>query len=360
MAETTGLAFYPSETHIMPLALLARERLLPVPGEVLVRTGERVEPTQVIARAKQIRDIRIIDIARQFRVLPKLAEKYLKRKVGDTISTGDPLAVRPGLVKRVLRAPVGGTILAIGGGKVLLEVEPEEIEVRAFVPGTVSDVISKWGARVEVAGAWAEATWGCGGEAYGVLRMVGKKPEDPLRAKAIDVSCHGAIVVSGGWIDPGTFAQAQQLQVRGLIAGSMDGDQRAAAQECGFPILLTEGMGRAPMSAPIYQLLQSQNGREACINGATATRFGAMRPEIIIPLPIESRPSFPPLPGTPLAVGMRVRLLRAPYMGAIGTVTALPRLAQRADSGVQLHGAQVNLGSAGTLFVPYVNLQVVR
>lgn len=359
MAET-GLAFYTSETHVMPLALLTRERMLPVAGEVLVRMNERVEPSQVVAQAKQTRDLRILDIAQQLRIDPKQVERCLRKKVGDTVAVGDPVAVRPGLMRRSVRSPADGTILAIGGGRMLLEVTPEVIEVRAYLLGTVAEVVSKMGVRIETAGAWVQAAWGCGGEAYGVLRMVGKKPDDPLRAKVIDVSCHGAIVISGGWIDPGAFAQAQQLQVRGLIAGSMDGDQRSAAEACEFPVILTEGFGHVSMSSPAYQLLQGQNGREACISGITRTRFGATRPEIIVPLPIESRPSFPPPPGAPLSVGMRVRVLRSPYSGAIGTVTALPAQAQRVDNGMLIHGAEVNLGPAGIVFVPYVNLELLR
>lgn len=355
-----GLSFYPSETHVMPLALITRERMLPVAGEVLVRAGERVEPSQVVARATQTRDLRILNVAQQFRLDAKRAERCMRKKEGDTVAAGDVLAVRPGVVKRKILAPAAGTIVAIGGGKMLLEVAPEEIEVRAYLAGAVSEVIPKLGVRIETAGAWVEATWGCGGEAYGVLRVVGKKPEDPLRPKAIDVSSHGAIIVSGGWIDPAAFATAQQMQVRGLIAGSMDGDQRKTAEECGFPVILTEGFGRMPMAAPLYQLLQSQNGREACISGVTRARFGATRPEIIIPLPIESRPSFPPPPGAALAVGMRVRVIRQPYAGMIGTVTALPAQAGRLDSGIQLHGAEVNLGAAGVVFVPYTNLELVR
>ncbi len=359
MAEA-NLTFYPNETHVMPLALLARERVLPVAGEILVRAGEHVEPTQIIARARQTRDMRIVDLARQLRIDPKQVERCLSKKLGENIAAGEPIAVRPGLIKRVARSPVDGTILAVGGGRVLLEVAPEEIELRAYVTGTVVDVMSNWGVRIETSGAWIQAVWGCGGEDTGVLRMVGRKPEDPLRAKSIDVACHGAIVVSGGWIDPGAFAQAQQLQVRGLIAASMDGDQRKTAEACGFPVILTEGFGRMPMSAPLYQLLQNQNGREACISGVTRTRFGATRPEIIVPLPVESRPAFPPLPGTALAVGMQVRVTRPPYAGAIGVVKALPALAQSLESGVKLHGAEVALQSGDTIFVPHVNLELLR
>ncbi|MBN1886876.1 MAG: hypothetical protein JW850_02765 [Thermoflexales bacterium] len=357
------LTFYPSETYATPLALVSRERVLPVAGEVLVREGQRVEPADVIARAEHTRDIRILDLARGLRVSPKAAERSMRKKIGDSVVAGEPVAIGRGVLpwsRKMVRAPVDGTIAAVGGGRLLLEVAPEIIEVKAYLSGTVALVLSKFGAVVETAGALVQASWGCGGEAYGVLKIVGRKPDSPLRAKSIDVACHGAIVISGGWIDPGAFEQAQQLQVRGIIAASMDGDLRAEAEKCGFPVILIEGWGRVPMSAPAHQLLQNQDGREACISASTRTRFGKQRPEIVIPLPTESQPSPPPPPGAPLEVGMRVRVLRTPYMGAVGTVAALPAMAQRLDNGIQVHGAEVNLGSAGTIFVPYVNLELLR
>jgi hypothetical protein len=164
------------------------------------------------------------------------------------------------------------------------------------------------------------------------------------------VACHGAIVVGGGTIEASALEQAQQLQVRGLIAGSMAGELRQQATALPFPIILTEGWGRVPMAEPIFTLLRGQSGREASISAETRVRFGAKRPEILIPLPVESRP-----------VGAKVRVVRPPYLGAVGAVVAVPASARRVDSGARIYGAEVDLGEeAGVVFVPYVNLELLR
>jgi hypothetical protein len=249
----------------------------------------------------------------------------------------------------------------VGNGRVLLEVEPELIEVRAFLKGTVTAVTPGQGVVIEAAGAVVQGTWGCGGEAFGVLRVVADRPDEPLKARVIDVACHGAIVIGGAWIDAAALQQAMQLQVRGLIAGSMDGELRAQAEAAPFPIILTEGFGCVPMAELVFQLLRGQTGREASISADTRTRFGVTRPEVLIPLPTESRPSPPPPPGAPLTAGARVRVVRPPYFGAVGVVAAVPEKSQRLDSGARVYGAEVDLGgNTGTVFVPYVNLELLR
>ncbi len=353
--------FYPSEVRIQQLALIRCERRLPLPGEVLTRPGERVEPTEIVARTRQTEDFRILDVARRLRVPRGQIGDLLTKKVGDTVEANEVIAARKGILRRTVRAPAPGKIVAIGNGRVLLEVTPTPIEVQAFLKGIVMSARSGSSVTVEAAGAIVEATWGHGGETFGVMRVVADKPEEPLRAKDIDVACHGAIVVGGAWIEESALDQAQQLQVRALIAGSMDGALRARAEAAPFLVILTEGFGRVPMAGPVFQLLRAQSGREASISADTRVRYGATRPLVLVPLPTESRPSPLPPPGAPLAVGASVRIVRPPFLGAVGTVSAIPDKAQRIETGARLPGAEVVLGgSIGVVFVPYVNLEILR
>jgi len=359
--DDESVGFYSYEAHVMPLTMIRRERRLPMPGEVMVRPGERVEPTQVVARVHQTQDFRIMDVARALRVPRSQVKRFMLKEVGATVEVNQPLAARGGLFRRIVRAPAKGAIVAVGNGRVLLEVEPELVEVRANLTGTVIAVTPGLSVTIETPGAIVQGMWGCGGEAFGVLRVVAERRDESLRAKHVDVACHGAIVIGGGTIEASALEQAQQLQVRGLIAGSMEGEMRAQAEAMPFPIILTEGWGRVPMAEPIFNLLQAQTGREASISAETRARFSFKRPEILIPLPTETRPALPPPPGAPLFVGAKVRVVRPPYLGMVGVVAAISPQAQRIASGARVRGVEVDLGGdAGTVFVPYVNLELLR
>lgn len=360
MSDTAD--YYPPETYVMPLTLIRRERLLPVPGKVLVNVTDRLQPAQIVAQADMTGEMRIVNLARILRVPAAKASRYLKVKQGDDVKTGSVIASRGLLGGLRAVSPVDGFVSRIDQkeGRVLIQVVSKPLELNAHIPGTVINVMASHGVVIETTGALIQGTVGFGGEAFGVLYVAANEPTDVLRAKSIDVSSHGAIVVGGAWIDESALQQATQLQVRGIIAGSMEGRLLELARSLPFPIILTEGLGKIPMARPIFKLLQSQSGREASISAVTRTRWGIARPEIIVPLPADSKPSVPANVGTPLATDMRVRVVRGPHQGDVGVVDVLPDQPRRIENGMRAYGAEVNLEAAGNMFVPLANLEILR
>jgi len=61
--------------HIIGLTAIVRERLLPVPGTVLVRLNQRVTPNEVIAEADWSHEHVLLDVARALRVGPNAADR---------------------------------------------------------------------------------------------------------------------------------------------------------------------------------------------------------------------------------------------------------------------------------------------
>ena len=360
MPEPT--AYYPPETRVMPLTLIRRERILPVPGIVLVQAGMRVEPSDIVAQTEESGQFRTFEIARLLRVPPANVARYLKKEIDDSVKAGEVIASRPGLPARQVRSPVAGTLVDVDkrAGRVAIEVASKPIQLRAYVKGIIGNVLENRGVVVETPGALIQAAWGIGGESYGVLRVATESTNEPLKASSIDIQTHGSIVAGGGWITASALEQAQQLQLKGLIAGSIEGDLIETALKMPFPILLTEGVGLVGMAAPIFELIRAQEGREVSISAETRTHWGVMRPEILIPLPSDTRPPMPPAVGAPLTVGARVRMVRGPYLGSVGTVSSIPARAQRIEIGMRVHGAEVRLSPTTTVFVPFANLELLR
>ena len=358
----SDVVYYPPETRVMPLTLIRRERLLPTPGKVMVNMNDRVQALQTVGQTEVTGEVRIINIARMLRVPPAKAARFAKVKEGDDVKQGSVLAARGLLGGTRATSPVDGVVSRIdqNAGRILIRVVTKPFDLTAYLPGVVTNVMASRGVVIETTGALIQGTVGFGGESFGVMHVIANESTDVLRAKSIDVAAHGAVIVGGSWIDESALQQALQLQVRGIIAGSMEGRLLELARSMPFPIILTEGLGKLPMARPIFKLLQSQNGREASMSGITRTRWGVTRPEIIIPLPTDSKPALPPTVGTLLTTSLRVRVVRGSHQGEVGLVLSLPDQPRRIETGARVYGAEVTLDTSGKMFVPLTNLEVLR
>lgn len=356
--------YYPPETQVTPLTSIRRERVLPAPGEILVQAGDRVDPMQVVARVDLPGDFRIVSIARLLDVPVAKAKRYFVAKPGDEVERGQVIARKGRLFGRSIRSPIDGRVTASGGGRLLIEAPSTPFELLAYIGGKVANVLEPHGLAIETTGAVIQGVWGGGGgssgENLGVIRCVAENPGDPLVAEVVDLSHQGMILVGGIATDKEAFESAQEFQVRGIVVGGLLPELLSHVEKLPFPIVVTEGIGAIPMSGPAFDLLQTNDGREASISGRFQTRWPVIRPEIVIPLHAESLPPSQAQPGTALTVGAQVRVVRAPYASATGTVAALPTQRRRIETGAEVYGAEVALNQGPSVFVPLANLEVLR
>ena len=63
--------YYPPETRVLPLTVIRRERMLPMPGKVLVNPGDRVQPAQPVAQAEVSGEVSVVNVAHLLRVAPR-------------------------------------------------------------------------------------------------------------------------------------------------------------------------------------------------------------------------------------------------------------------------------------------------
>jgi hypothetical protein len=100
------------------------------------------------------------------------------------------------------------------------------------------------------------------------------------------------------------------------------------------------------------------------INGATQIRAGVIRPEVIVPLKETSEAASKMDEEDVLADGMypgtRVRIIRQPYFGAIGTIHSLPVELQQLESESYVRVMVVDLDEGSQVTIPRANTEIIE
>ena len=344
--------------HILPLATIIRERVLPIKGTVLARLGQSVKSADIVAEATWAREHIFLDVARTLNISPDAADRVIRYKAGDKVPAGAIVAMGRGLLPKAVKAPREGRVVAAGGGQVLLESGESRMELRAGISGNVTQIIANRGVEIQTTGALIQAVWGNGRVDTGVMINLAEKPDTILTAARLDVSMRGSILVVGEVKEEGALLAAADLPVRGLIVGSMPPVLIPIAREMRYPIVLTEGFGALPMNIAAYRLITTNAKREATLNAEALDRYSGARPEIIIPLPASNPPPIPHDVEV-FAPGQTVRLRRQPGAGQIASILGLHDGLATFPSGLRAAAAEVRLENGEQLLIPLVNLEVV-
>lgn len=351
--------YLPPVSHVVPLTVIRRERRLPTPGVITVRVDERVQALDVVAEAEPPGNHLLVDIARGLGVPASHARRYLACEIGERVEAGDVVAGPVGMGRRTVRAPCDCRVVALTGGRLLLEARAEPYELRAGFPGIV---VSTDGSRVvviETTGALIEAVWGNGQQDYGIMRLVGVGPADSLQADYLDINKRGAILVAGVCRDPEPLHQATELSVRGLILGGLNSKLIPVVLQLPYPVVVLEGFGDLPINTAAYDLLSKNTGREVSLDAHQNGGYDSAKPEVIIPLPASRNVDLPD-ELVVLEPGVRVRLLRPPYRGAIGVVTDVSGKTVTYPSGIVARSVVVDLRGIGPTTVPMANVEVLQ
>ena len=390
------MTYYPiPQPTIANNILLRRERRLRVPGEVLVRAGQRVEPSDIVAQSTITPDPVQVNIAAELGLSPAATSKRLRATVGHPIEQGGVLAQRGGIGSRVARAPIAGVFSGFdpATGIGLITAPSERASVQAYLKGIVTDLIPYYGAIIETPAILIRGIFGIGGEQHGVLKVTVSSHDEALAEDVVDARLTYGIALGGGEVTAAVLHQAIKVGARGVIAGSIRSSELARfishsnnagpaslwrlgasgsgwdfpATQPGVPtsippdfvLVITEGFGSVPMSSRTFEMLAAYDGQQIALNGATRLRGGLARPEIIIPLSRTTQVKWLG-EGPQLAVGTHVRLLAPDYLGQVATITSLPVGPRAAQSGVIAPVADVTLPGDRRLRVPLVDLEALE
>lgn len=346
-------------THIHPFTSIRRERLLPVPGRVLVRKGQKVNSTDVIAEADLSPEYLMLDVARGLALPAQKADQYIQCKVGENIVEGDVVAGPVGLMKRVVRSPRNGRVVLASDGQIFLKLANPPFELKAGLPGNVYELVGDRGAVIEATGALIQGVWGNGRVDSGLLHILAKEPEDVLQIDRLDVSLRGSVVLSGHCFQREVLAMAEELPLRGLILASLDHGLIPYALKTNFPIIVIEGFGHLGLNSIAFKLLTTNEKREVALNAEPWDRFTGRKPEIVIPLPAAGE--LPVLREISVfALDQTVRVLRAPCPGKIGKIVELPAEPVPLPNGLFAQSGEVRLENGNIVVLPLANLEIIE
>lgn len=370
-AYTPGLA-------VSAHALIRKTRRLPLKGTVLVQEGQPVTPDTVVARAEIPGIMQTVRVAEQLGVQPDELPRFLKVKVGDQVQQGTLLAESRGLFglfRTEVKSPIEGTVELISevSGHIGIREKPTPLEVRAYIAGTVVEVIPQEGVVVETHGSLIQGIFGVGGERLGELRMVVDRPDEAITPDKVTPALAGKVIVGGSFIDGAALRKAAEVGVVGIVVGgTLDTDlvdflgydigvAITGHEDIPLTLILTEGFGEIRMAQRTFNLLRSLEGRMASINGATQIRAGVIRPEVIVPRP---ELADEPLPRTAfeaqvLEVGSHVRIIREPYFGKLATVTALPPQLVEIPTGSLVRVLEAETEDGERVVVPRANVEII-
>lgn len=341
-------------THILPLTLIRRERLLPGIGKILVRKGQKVHATDIIAETRGKQEFSVINVTRSLGVSADHLEKYLQCNVGSQLVPGDVIAGPVGLTKRVLRATKKGKVVLIGEGQVFIELENHPLSIYAGLPGEVTELISDRGVVIETTGALIQGVWGNGRLSEGVLSVLATSTDHVLEPGALDASYQGKIILAGHCGSAEALKAAEQASVKGIILSSLSLSLVGLALNMHFPLILLEGFGKFPMNAATFKLLSTHDQREVTLN---AEMHSSQRPEVIIPLPVSPGLAQPRRTDF-FTAKQRVRVCSSLHARESGVVLRLKGTVTM-PSGIRVQAAEIQLDSGEKVVLPLANLEIL-
>ena len=353
------------------------ERRLPIEGEVIVRVGDKVEAEDIVARADLPGNVQLVNVANLLSIPAGDIKDYMLKKEGEPVTKDEIIGATKGffgLFKSQARVPTDGTIESMSDvtGQVIIREAPIPVDIKGHIDGAIVEIISNEGAVVETYGTYIQGIFGVGGETVGTLEVVVDSPGTPLTPDLIQSAHRDKILVGGSVVGNDAIQEAIRRGVRGLIVGGIhDSDLRAllgyelgvaitGSEALGITLVITEGFGEISMAARTFNLLKEQEGMTASINGATQIRAGVVRPEIIIPFQPHEEVVETETGGDALDIGAPIRIIREPYFGRLGRVSALPVELQQLETEAKVRVLGVELEDGSQVVLPRANVEIIE
>ena len=359
--------------------IITKERRLPLMGNVVVKKGDRVKFSDIVAKTDLPGNVELVNVASKLSVEPKELREYMMKKEGDPIRKGDPIAQCTsffGFFKTLCPSPCDGTLESISTatGQVVIRQNPTPVEIKAFVDGIIDEIIPNEGVVIKTFGTYIQGIFGIGGETVGELITLAKSPDSILDDSLITSAHEGKIIVGGSLITAAAIKKAIACKAKGIIVGGIDdetlrnflgydlGVAITGNENKGITLIITEGFGNINMARKTFDLLKANEGKKTSINGATQIRAGVIRPEIIVPKDNMTEKEIGSHSETNLFMeaGSLIRIIRVPHFGEIATVVSLPHEPCKIETEAKVRTVEVQLENGEKFVLPRANVELIE
>ncbi|MBP7796124.1 MAG: hypothetical protein KA059_05040 [Elusimicrobiales bacterium] len=369
---------YTPGLKVLPLTLINKKRMLPIPGKVLVEVGKEVDAMDIVAEAKLPGKVFSVNVANRLGIDPSEVKKFMLKREGDEVKKGELIAESKSFLKFLrtqIQSPITGTIDTISDitGQVLFREPPKSLPLKAYINGKVVKVEENFGVEVETDGSFIQGIFGVGGETNGEIRVAVDTPDEELLPEHIKDTDKGKIIIGGRHAGIEAIKKGIKCGVNAIVVGGIhDKDLRqllgydigvavTGTEHIGITIIVTEGFGQIKMADYTFKLLKAREGEKASVSGATQIRAGVMRPEIIIcGAPTKINATRKVETRTWMEIGDRVRIIREPYFGLIGKVSNLPPEPTMIPTESEVRVLEVELDGDMKVIIPRANVEILE
>jgi hypothetical protein len=355
--------------------LVRKVRRLPSHGIIHVAKNNDVTSSTVIGQVEVRGEAFMLRPAETLNLEPNEVLPLLRVQEGDVVVKGQVLLSTKGLFgwgAATIESPVNGVVESITPSTAHLLIRlPSSIRtMTAYISGRVESIVPYQSTTILTRGAWIQGVLGVGGEREGIIEVAQCGVSDFLTPNQLPNDCNGKIIVGGTNPSLDTLRALGARNASGLVTGSIRDSVLTAflgyelqaaltgSEQIPFSIMMTEGFGAISIREEIVTIAKERVGAHASLNGTTQVRAGAVRPELIIPLPDasidECRESESP---STLTLKNRVRVIRHPFLGREGEVVELPDQLQRLPNMVLTRVAKIRFLNGEYHLVARANLE---
>lgn len=368
---------YTPGLKVVPLALIRKKRVLPIPGKVLVEPGKEVDALDVVAQAELPGKVYSVNIANRLGIEPSELKNYMLKKEGDNVKKEEIVAETRTFIKFLrsqVESPINGSVDSISDitGQVLFREPPKILPLKAYIKGKVVKIEENFGVQIETEGTFIQGIFGIGGETNGEIRIAVETPNDELLVENIKDTDKGKVIVGGKHAGLEAIKKAIKIGVHAIVVGGIhDKDLRqilgydigvavTGSEQIGITLIVTEGFGQIKMADYTFKLLKNREGEKASVSGATQIRAGVMRPEIIICGKPKMDVKRKDEARSWMEIGDKIRIIREPYFGLIGKVSKLPPEPTIIPTESHVRVLEVELETGEKVVVPRANVEILE